>query len=162
MSYSPDLLELGHTPGTPADTAHRAGHRINQNLEAIADALTAANHVFREFTIDAGEGSFATGDHNLWYRLPFNCRLASWRSMVRPQGSIEIDLRVITDFADFPAASEASITGGNNIEVNNGIEAYDNTLEGWQLDRFAGDIICLEVISATNLDRITLTLEFTR
>lgn len=93
--------------------------------------------------------------------LPFNAEILSWTLTGDPAGSIVIDL-LRSSFAAYPPGPGDSITGTEQPELMAALASQSNTLAGWNLVIAKGDSIVPDVISATTIERATLTVRVRR
>jgi hypothetical protein len=159
MSFVPDLLELGHNEGVPADTLHHAGHRLNSNLAAIqAEFTNRAQYIW--LTIDGGGVAIADGVKG-WVDIWYPGTITGWRLLGDRTGTITIDLRVCS-YDDYPPTSGNSIVGLAPPQLLSAAKAVGDA-DGWTSSAlYPGDIIGFASSDCSLLQRVTLTLEITR
>jgi hypothetical protein len=116
-------------------------------------------------TIDGAGGEISTGVKG-YVRVPFAGTITKWTllstddigSPVPQTGSIEIDVWKTT-FASYPPTDSDSITASAPPTLTSAQADEDETLTGWDLDVDEGDVFGFNVVSVTDLIRVTLILE---
>lgn len=94
-------------------------------------------------------------------RFPFACTITGAYLLADQTGSIVIDLWKDT-YANFPPTVADTITASEKPTISSGTKDSDETLTGWTTSVSAGDIIRVNVDSATTVTRCSLILAFTR
>jgi hypothetical protein len=111
-------------------------------------------------TID-GSGSSITPGLKNYLSLPYNGYITGYVIIADQSGSTSIDIWK-DNYGSFPPTSGDSITGGNYPSLSSQQINQDTTLSGWTTNFSVGDIICFNVISATTVTRINLTINVTK
>ena len=157
MTYEPDLIDV--TP--PADTLPAAMARLNANLEEIAAALAALASGI-PVTIDAGASAIETGTHGLFWIAPFSGSITGWTIVTDPElaGSIVVDIWK-SDYANYPPTVADTITGATPPTLDAAIKAQSVSVADWSPDFNAGDIFLFNVVSATTVKRVILSIQMT-
>jgi hypothetical protein len=113
------------------------------------------------WVIDGGGSVIATGARDV-VTVPFTCTIKKWRILSSDaaitSGSIVIDLWKDT-YANFPPLVADTITAAAKPTVTAGIQNEDSTLTGWTLAITAGDILRLNVDSASGFTKVRLEVE---
>ena len=107
-----------------------------------------------EFIMDAGDADLTAGEKGDM-ELPFDCTIQSVKLLAESPGDAVIDIRK-TNYATFPTST--SITGSALPTLTASQKSFDNTLTGWTIDFVKGDILRFSVISASGIQRLTISL----
>jgi hypothetical protein len=113
-----------------------------------------------EFVIDGGGAAITTGIKGD-VEIPFACTITSASLLADQSGSIVIDLWR-DSYANFPPTVADTITASAKPTLSSAVKYQDSTLTGWTKNFAAGDILRLNVDSATTVQRVTLSLKVTR
>jgi hypothetical protein len=113
-----------------------------------------------QFIIGGGGSAITTGIKGD-IEMPFAGVITANRLFADQTGSIVIDLWKDT-YANFPPVVGDSITASAKPTLSSASKSEDTTLTGWTTTFAAGDIIRVNVDSATTLTRVTLALRFRR
>ena len=108
-----------------------------------------------------GSGSVITSGNKGYLTLPYSGTIISWRMMSDTTGSTSVDVWK-TNFAGFPPTSGDSITGGNYPNLTSQQINDSSSLSGWTTTFSSGDIIAFNVLSASTVTRINLTINLTK
>lgn len=92
-----------------------------------------------------------------YFSMPFAMRITGWELFADAVGSIVIDVWKDT-FANFPPTVADSITGSEKPTLSSAQKAQDLTLSTWTTDLNLGDVVALNVSSASVVKQVTLTL----
>lgn len=93
--------------------------------------------------------------------VPFACTITGIFIFTDATGSIVVDLWKDT-YANFPPTDADSITASAPVTVSSAQKATDTTLTGWTTSVTAGDIIRVNVDSASTVTRFTLAIRVKR
>ncbi len=104
-----------------------------------------------------GSSSVITSGNKGYLTLPYSGTIISWRMMADTTGSTSVDVWK-TNFAGFPPTSGDSITGGNYPNLTSQQINDSSSLSGWTTTFSSGDIIAFNVLSASTVTRINLTI----
>ena len=110
--------------------------------------------------IDGGGSAIATGvvaD----IEMPFSGTITACRVLADQTGSLVVDLWKDT-YANFPPTDADSITASAPPTLSSSAKSEDTTLTGWTTAFSAGDIVRVNVDSATTVTRVTVSLTVTR
>lgn len=147
----------------------------NPDLAAI-EALAGTDGVLRKtaantWALDEGTTSitFAKDNNGIAIptgvagdiEIPFACTITEATLLVDQTGSIVIDLWK-DSYANYPPTDADSITASAPVTISSGVKARDTTLSGWTTSVAAGDIIRVNVDSASTVTRFTLALTVDR
>jgi hypothetical protein len=124
-------------------------------LSATASVSVATRTV--GITIDGGGSAITTGVKG-YIQVPYSGTISKWTLLADQTGDIVIDVWV-EDYAGALPDNTDSITGGNEPEISGNVKATDSTLTGWGTTVTAGDVFGFNVDSATDIERVTLTIE---
>lgn len=108
-----------------------------------------------------GSGSVITTGNKGYLTLPYSGTITSWRMMADTTGNTSVDVWK-TNFAGFPPTSGDSITGGNYPNLISQQINDSSSLSGWTTTFSSGDIIAFNVLSASTVTRINLTINLTK
>ena len=107
-------------------------------------------------TID-GSGSSITPGLKNYLSLPYNGYITGYVIIGDQSGSTSIDIWK-DNYGSFPPTSGDSITGGNYPSLSSQQINQDTTLSGWTTNFSVGDIIAFNVLSASTITKINLTI----
>jgi hypothetical protein len=93
--------------------------------------------------------------------IPFNCDIVEWTLLADQSGSIVFDIWKDT-YANFPPTVGDSITASAKPTISSSTKGQSSTLTGWTVSCLAGDILRLNVDSASTIQRVTLFLKLAR
>lgn len=93
--------------------------------------------------------------------VPFACTITGVFLFTDQTGSIVIDLWKDT-YANFPPTDGNSITSATPVTISSASKATDTTLTSWTTSVAAGDIIRVNVDSASTVTRFTLAIRVKR
>ena len=119
-----------------------------------------------EFVIDGGGSVLTTGVKG-YVEVDFGCTVNQVTLLADQSGSVEVDIWKCT-YANFappthPAVTDTITNYPTNTPVISGAEKYqDGTLSNWITTISAGDILGYNVVSATTITRVTVSLKVTR
>lgn len=113
-----------------------------------------------QYVIDGGGAVFGSGIKG-FIEVPFNCTIKRVTMMADVSGSCVVDIWQAA-YASFPPTSGNSITASDHPTLSSQQNSQDSTLSGWTTALVAGDILAFNVISASTLTRVTVSLFVTR
>jgi hypothetical protein len=113
-----------------------------------------------EFVIDGGGSAITTGVKGD-LQIPFACTITEATLLADQTGSIVVDIWKDT-YANYPPTAADSITASAKPTLSSAVKYQDTTLTGWTTSISAGDILRINVDSATTVQRVTLALKVTR
>lgn len=93
--------------------------------------------------------------------VPFACEITTVTLLADQTGSIVIDLWVDAA-ANFPPTNDDSITSATPPTISSGVKAEDDALSSWTTSLSAGDVIRLNIDSITDIERISVIIDFER
>lgn len=109
------------------------------------------------FVIDGGGSAITTGI-KADLEIPWNATITSSTLVCDQSGSIVLDLWRDT-YANYPATVADTITASAKPTLSASTKAQDTTLTGWTTALTAGDILRVNVDSASTVTRCTLSLQ---
>ncbi|RMD64982.1 hypothetical protein D6833_03605 [Candidatus Parcubacteria bacterium] len=112
------------------------------------------------FIIGSGSAAVPMGIAG-YVQIPYACTIEEWTLLADQSGSIQIDIWKDT-YANFPPTDADTITGGNEPALSSAQKNQDSTLTGWTTSISAGDILAINVDSATTVQQVTLALKLRR
>lgn len=121
---------------------------------------TAAKAFGINFVIDGGGSAITTGIKGD-IELPFAGTITSVRLLADQSGSIAVDIWKDT-YANFPPTDADSITASAVPTITTATKSEDTTLTAWTTTFSAGDILRINVDSATTVQRVTLSIRGTK
>lgn len=127
---------------------------------SIAEVSNAIKDVALPFIIDGGGSAIATGVKG-FIEIPYAGTIQSVRLLADQSGSIVIDLWKDT-YANYPPTVADTITASAKPTLSSATKAQDTTLSGWTTSVSAGDILGVNVDSASTVERVTLSLVIRR
>jgi hypothetical protein len=107
-------------------------------------------------TIDGGGSVITTGLKN-YLSLPYNGYITGWVIIGDQSGSTSVDIWK-DSYGNFPPTVADSITGGNYPSLSSQQINQDTTLSGWTTNFSVGDIVAFNVLSASTVTKINLTI----
>lgn len=133
------------------------GRQGNQGPQGIIGPASATAN----FTIvDDGTTALSTGIKGD-IRFGYACTIIAVTLLADQSGSIVVDLWKDT-YANYPPVVGDSITASAKPTITTALKATDATLTGWTTSVSAGDIIRVNVDSATTVTRVTLSIDVSR
>lgn len=112
-----------------------------------------------QFQVD-GNGFDITAGVKGDITIPFDCQIVSWTIIADAIGNLTMDLWR-TDFANAPGTSANSITGSSKPSLSSQSKSTSSVLTGWSPNILSGDIIRVNIDSASNIQRVTVSLTVT-
>lgn len=129
-----------------ANTLHVAGERIRPELHVRGGSWVRSVN------------AISTPVNDVPIYIPRNSQLISAHVVTQGgTGSCNIDVWK-SSFADYPATSGNSITGGNNLVITSGTTTQNLTLTGWTTSINAGDVIIFHLNSSSTFTAIFVSL----
>lgn len=110
--------------------------------------------------INNGSSVISTGFKG-YVKIPYNGVINSWTIMGSVSGSVTIDIWKDSE-NNFPPTSADTITGGNYPSLSNQYINSDNVLTGWITGFSTNDIFAFNVLSASGVTNINLTINVTK
>lgn len=110
------------------------------------------------FTFDGGGSNIAVGTKGAFV-VPFNCTITAWTLLADNTGSVTVDVLKST-FAGYPTAT--SIAGTSKPQIVSSVKGSSSTLTGWSPAISEGEIVTVNIDSASGIGRVTLGLSLTR
>lgn len=150
------FLDLNDTPASyvPADIGKVV--KVSDNLELKFDDEKVK--AVLSFVIDGG-GNVITAGIKGNLEVPFKCTIQSISLLADQVGAIVIDIWKST-YVNFPPMDADSITASAPPTIiATADKSQDFTLSGWTTSLIEGDILRFNVDSATDIQRITLSLK---
>lgn len=112
------------------------------------------------FVIDGGGAAITSGIKGD-LRIDFACEIVGVALLADQSGSIVVDLWKDT-FANFPPTNADSICASAKPTLSSQNKIEDTTLTGWTKTINAGDILRVNVDSATTIQRVTIAIKVQR
>lgn len=118
-----------------------------------------------EYVVDGGNSAIPVGVKG-YLEVPFNATITQATMLADRVGSITMDVWKCTE-SQFDAGITAptsanSITGTAQPTITAGTKYQDGNLTGWTISLSSGDILAYNVISASAVQRVTLSLKLSR
>jgi Collagen triple helix repeat (20 copies) len=113
-----------------------------------------------------GGGTVLTTGMKGFVEVPFTGTLTQADLVADRSGSITVNIWKCT-YAQFdagathPVAADA-ITGSTPPKIISGVKSTDSTLASWNTALTAGDVLAINVDSVATIQRVTVTLKYTR
>lgn len=161
--HAHDAAAVTYTPSTLADWDGAAdpgnqGAANDQLAERVKDLETET--VIWNLILDGG-GVVIAADTKLWISVPYACTITEVTLLADQSGSIVVDLWK-DSYANYPPTDADSITAAAPPTITTAVKSQDATLTGWTVALAQGDILMLNVDSATTVTRVTLALKVTK
>lgn len=118
------------------------------------------NDVAIQFTVDGKGSALVPGAIGEAF-IPFNGRITGWRILSQTVADAEIDVWKSPDTA-YPPNETNSITSGNNPQLVAGQVASSDNTSLWDRDVLSGDVVRVQLVSATNVFYLTVVLYLNR
>jgi hypothetical protein len=112
------------------------------------------------FLVDGGGVVLISGVKG-YLQVPFDCTITGWSLLADTIGSCVIDIWKDT-YANYPPTGADSITASAKPTISSADKATSTTLTGWTTSISAGDVLAFNVDSATNITKLTITLNVSR
>jgi hypothetical protein len=128
------------------------------DVEAALQEIAATNRrtAGLAIVIDGAGSAISTGV-KCFVEVPFACTITAVRLLADQSGSIVVDIWKDT-YANYPPTDADSITSASPPTISAATKAEDTTLSGWTTSIAAGDILGINVDSASTVTRVTLNL----
>lgn len=135
----------------PLVSATDGGDRVIVNVTATGQVTVI---------IDGGGSPITTGV-KLDVPLPFSGQFTEWDLVADQSGSIQLDLWR-DSYANFPPTVADTITGTDKPRIASGVKNQSVSLTGWTKPFSAGDVLRINVDSASVISRAVLGLRYVR
>lgn len=132
-------------------------HDVISSLDGDTDSQKSGGF---QFIIGGGASAITTGIKGD-IEMPFAGAITAVRLFADQTGSIVVDLWKDT-YTNFAPTGADSITASAKPTISSGIKSQDTTLTGWTTSFNAGDVIRVNVDSASTITRVTLALRIRR
>jgi hypothetical protein len=131
-------------------TASLMNAHVRDNMNALSGRAIV-------ITIGAvGAGVIATGV-KMYIEVPVTLKIIGWTLVANVSGSIVIDVWR-DSYANFPPTVADTIAGSEKPTLSSVQKNQDLTLTTWTQTVNAGDVLGINVDSATTVEQVTLTL----
>lgn len=131
-----------------------------QNGSVSVTGFTSFNLGSFGLSLSNGSNTITTGQKG-YVKIPYPGTITSWTIMTNSIGSITVDVWKDVE-ANFPPTSADTITNGNYAYLSNQLINSDSVLSGWTTNFLTGDIFTFNVLSATSVTNINLTINVTK
>jgi len=125
------------------------------NQDVVANMIAMTPHGV-SVVIDGG-GAVITAGIKMDVEVPAKCSITANSLLADQSGSIVIDIWKDT-FANAPPTVADTITASAKPTITTATKSTDSTLTGWTKALAVGDILRINVDSATTITRCTLAL----
>jgi hypothetical protein len=109
-------------------------------------------------TIDGAGSTITIGDKGS-ISIPYNATLNNVTMVADVSGVCVIDI-LKSNFSTYPTSS--SICSTSLPTISGAIKSEDSTLSGWSVSIQNGDILDFQVLSASNITKLNLTIGATK
>jgi hypothetical protein len=96
-----------------------------------------------------------------WMEVPYDGTITAATLLADAAGNIVVDVWKTT-YSGFPGSAANSITGGNPLTLTGANKTKNTTLTGWTTAVTEGDIIYVNVVSASVITKVTMSLKVAR
>jgi len=140
------------------DDADAAAQRTTLGVGAIGQLATLGTGF--SFCIDGGGSAITTGVKH-YIPIPYAFTITGWDIVADVSGSIVVDVWKDT-YANFPPVVGDTIAGSEKPTLSSAQKNQDLTLSTWTTSVAAGDVLGINVDSATTVTKVWITLRGTR
>lgn len=151
--------DAGSTETWSVDAA--TGNIQTDGIVTVSGGRVVGDQTIWPLVIDGGGSTITTGP-KFDIVIPYNCIVTRWDLYGDQTGSIVIDLWQ-DSYANYPPTAGDSITTSEKPTLSSAAKNQDTSLNsgnGWALTR--GNVLRVNVDSATTVTRVTLALWITR
>lgn len=134
---------------------------VNAELETPHPARVTGERATAQFVIDGGGSAITTGIKGDIGPFDFACEIEMATLLADQSGSIQIDLWKAA-YGSYPPVDGGSITASAPLVLSSAAKSQDATLTGWTKALAVGDVLRVNVDSATTVQRVTGTLRLRR
>lgn len=93
--------------------------------------------------------------------VPYDCEIVGWSLLADQSGSIAVDVWK-DSYANFPPTVDDTIIESGAPVISSATKAESSSLAGWTVQLSAGDVLRINVDSASDITRATFTLRLRR
>jgi hypothetical protein len=147
------------TGGTALAAANAPAYLLVEDITGAvwpAGSSVSQTRILR-FVLDGGGVAITTGAKKAYMSIPYTCTITKARLMADQSGSIVVDLWK-TSFGGFPPTVANTITASNKPTLSSAQTSENTTLTGWTTGLTVGDVLELNVDSATTVTKVYLDL----
>lgn len=156
-----EILALKKRLASVAGITALTGHVTASGSGSQAATLAVAQRTRQiQITIDGGGSVITTGAKKVYVRVPVACTIVGARVFADQSGSIVLDVWK-DSYANFPPTVADTITASAKPTLSSAIKSEDTTLTGWTTSLAAGDILEVNVDSASTVTKVQLVLVVT-
>lgn len=139
------------------DDLRAAGGKINALIDLPGEIMVV---------IDGGGSEITTGLKGYLGPVPFDGTITQNTLLADQSGSVVVDVWKCT-YSQFDAGSTHPVSGDKITAsapptISTATKSQDSTLTGWTTAFAAGDIFAFSVTSVTDIQRVTLSLKYTK
>lgn len=139
------------------DTLRTAGGKINAMIDLPGEIVVV---------IDGGGSTITTGLKGYIGPVPFDGTITQANLLADQSGSIIVDVWKCT-YSQFDAGSTHPVSGDKITAsapptISTATKSQDSTLTGWTTSFASADVFAFSVTSVTSVQRVTLSLKFTK
>lgn len=159
--------------GTHRAQQEREGRGYGSFWSGVPPEVTG-DYVFNQFAFHApysilglrlrgaNNAAVLPGQKGYW-PVPFDCTISYWTLLADQLGSIIFDIKKVA-FADFPPGADDTIISlsAERPALSNALMNMDRRLAGWNIILRRDEILAIDVVSATSINSVTLSLFVTR
>jgi hypothetical protein len=162
VSSSGTVLSIDADTITTTELANNAVETANitDGHVTVAKLSTGAKTGQITVVIDGGGAEITTGIKGD-LEIPIGVTLTAVRMLADQSGSIVVDIWKDT-YANFPPTDADSITAAAPPTISTATKSEDTSLTGWTTSVTAGDILRFNVDSVTTIERVTISIRFTK
>ena len=147
-------------PASPVKNDTYSQNDITWTFDGVSWIVTTDKTSSIEFVIDGGGSVITTGIKGD-LEIPFAGTITGVSLLADQSGSIVVDIWKDT-YANYPPTDADSITAAAPPTISTATKSQDLTLTGWTTALSVGDILRLNVDSATTLTRVLVSLKVNR
>jgi len=160
LTYSTTASSHATTAATSATTATSSATVATSEATTATARVNAITSGSITFVIDGGGATITTGVKG-FLEIPFACSISGVTLLANTYGSIAIDVWKDT-YANFPPDNTDTITAGSEPTISTAVKAQDTDLFGWTTSIDALDILGFNVDSVTDVETVTLSINYLR
>jgi hypothetical protein len=139
--------------GTPLDRYATPALLLAYNKTAMPAALI--------LNVDGGGSAIATGIAKGVARIPFACSFTQVEAYADQTGSCTVDI-IRETYSNYPPDATDKMSASAPVTLSSAVKSTDSTLTGWTKTFAAGDIVKVNVLTASTITFLTIVIPLVR